>query len=343
MPELSRPEKSRLRIVIDCDPGNGIPGANVDDAIALAYALRCERLDVAAIWTVCGNTSAAEGYDAANRLLTELHTTGVPVLQGCDTPLAGPGARANWRARLDAPSQDPTVYSRWGATGPTRRYGTAETGGAGNSGDSDDASSIERLAASLVASGSGTTLACLGPLTNVARLFTDEPSACRGVERICLMGGYLAGGREVDTNFAVDPQAAHRVLTAGIPVTVVPLDVTRTTVLTASHWTHLRDSTTGQHAKDARTIGTWLEPWLAHSEATRPVQGMWIHDLVVLIALTHPELVSSERTRVSIRQQPPGKLRRDDSGTEVELITAVDNTGLISTWANTVLGVIPAQ
>lgn len=325
-------QPARLRVIVDCDPGNGIPGANVDDAIALAYALRCETLDVAAIWTVFGNTSAAEGYDATNSLLSELRAPAVPVLQGCDSPLEGPDARAFWRARLDAPSQDETVYSRWGAREPVQRYGAG-------AGESADVASTEHLAASLAAAGPGVTLACLGPLTNVARVLAQQPDAFAGVERICLMGGFLANNDEVDTNFAVDPVAAERVLTAGLPVTVVPLDVTRTTVLSAARWHSIRNSATGEHALDARFIGSWLEPWLAHSEATRPVDGMWIHDLVVLLALVHPELVASTRTRVSVAKQPAGKLREDENGAEVELITAVDNAGLISVWAQTVLGV----
>ncbi len=27
-----------MRLIIDCDPGNGVPGANVDDGLALAGA-----------------------------------------------------------------------------------------------------------------------------------------------------------------------------------------------------------------------------------------------------------------------------------------------------------------
>ena len=62
------------KIIIDCDPGNGIPGANVDDAIALAYAVRQPAFDVRAIWTVFGNTSATEGRAAAEALLASLGT-----------------------------------------------------------------------------------------------------------------------------------------------------------------------------------------------------------------------------------------------------------------------------
>ncbi len=32
-----------MRLIIDCDPGNGVPGANVDDGLALALALAANR------------------------------------------------------------------------------------------------------------------------------------------------------------------------------------------------------------------------------------------------------------------------------------------------------------
>ena len=106
------------RIIIDCDPGNGIPGANVDDALALLYAAHHPDLDVAAVWTVFGNTSASEGGDAARALLAA-EGVEVDIVEGSDTPLSGD--RQAWRARLDAPSQDPDVVALWGARTVSRR------------------------------------------------------------------------------------------------------------------------------------------------------------------------------------------------------------------------------
>jgi inosine-uridine nucleoside N-ribohydrolase len=317
-----------MKVVIDCDPGNGVPGANVDDAIALAFALRHPEIEVESIWTVFGNTSAAEGRDAAAQLLRELGARGPRLLQGADTPLSG--ERAAWRSRLDAPGRSPEVCRRWGVAEPPHRYG-AEAG--------EDP--LPALAADLLAAGDGVTLVCLGPLTNLARLLRDAPAALAGIERVCLMGGFLARNEDVDTNFAVDPHAARAVLRSGLPLTVVPLDVTRTTELSWERWTRISAQARARSPEDLASIGRWLEPWLAHSSATRPVNGMWLHDLVVLAALVEPGLVARARRRVRIAERPAGKLLPDPEGTEVDMVTAVDNDRLVEAWAEAVLGVRP--
>ncbi|MEZ5088306.1 MAG: nucleoside hydrolase [Micropruina sp.] len=158
---------------------------------------------------------AAEGRAAARSLLASLRSE-LPVRRGSEEPLDG--RRGYWRSILDAPSQDPAVY-RLSGPGPPRRGGAAALG----------ADPLPGLIEDLEDAGEDVILACLGPLTNVARLIRDAPEALAGVRSIHLMGGCLGMGELVDTNFAVDPGAARLVLGAGIPLTVVPLDVTRTT------------------------------------------------------------------------------------------------------------------
>lgn len=307
-----------MKLIIDCDPGNGVPGANVDDAVALVFALRHPELDLRAIWTVFGNTSAAEGFEAARRIVAQLRAE-LPVRCGSDRPLSGD--RDAWRRRLDSPSQDPAVYSLWGAGPAPVRYGAS---------DADDP--LPALERDLRAAGDGVVLACLGPLTNVARLVRAAPDALAGVERICLMGGTLGHGDLVDTNFAVDPLAAALVLHSGIPLTIVPLDVTRTTELSRKWWRELVDAPGGPR-DPLRDVAEWLEPWLEYSSRTRPVGGMWLHDLVAVATLAEPTIVASRRVRVDVADSPAGKLVRRADGVEVELVTEVDNEALLALLA----------
>lgn len=83
-----------MRIVIDCDPGGGIAGANIDDVLALAYAARYH--EVAAVWTVAGNVTSAEGWRCATETCSLLRLD-VPVRRGADNPRVrptSPGAAA---------------------------------------------------------------------------------------------------------------------------------------------------------------------------------------------------------------------------------------------------------
>ncbi|MDN6795308.1 MAG: nucleoside hydrolase [Propionibacterium sp.] len=305
-----------VKVIIDCDPGNGVPGANVDDAIALTVALRAPEIDVRAVWTVFGNTTAQQGREAASRLFGQLRA-GTPTLrQGCDTPLSG--AREQWRDRLDAPGREPLVRQLWGAA---RGVSTRDASRAPDP--------LHPLVSDLRDAGAGVTLACLGPLTNIAQLVRSEPSALEGVDRICLMGGALKGEDLVDTNFAVDPDAADVVLRCGIPLTVVPLDVTRTTCLTVPEWNRMRTTAVRASMSVAGEVAGWLEPWLEYSRRTRPVDGMWLHDLVVVAMLLDPSVVQTQTTRVNLLRSPAGKLALDEAGVTVDLVQAVDNEALL--------------
>lgn len=185
----------------------------------------------------------------------------------------------------------------------------------------------------LIQAGDQVTLVCLGPLTNIARIMAEAPEAMAGVGAIHLMGGCLGHGELVDTNFALDPRAAEIVLASGVPLTITPLDVTRTTELSRADWQAVRHRAGVRVDLDA--IGGWLEPWLEHSARTRPVNGMWLHDLVVLAQLAEPTLATTERISVTVAAQPRGKLVRDPDGTLVHMVTGIDNSQLIALWADT--------
>src|SRR5688500_13044547 len=75
----------------------------------------------------------------------------------------------------------------------------------------------------------------LGPLTNLAVGLQRGRHALSRVGRIVVMGGALAVPGNVtpgaEFNFYVDPEAAAAVFEAGLPIDLVPLDVTNQVVL----------------------------------------------------------------------------------------------------------------
>ena len=81
------------------------------------------------------------------------------------------------------------------------------------------------------------TLCPLGPLTNVALALSREPRMAARLKQIVLMGGgYFEGGNVTpvaEFNIYVDPQAADVVLKSGIPIVMMPLDVTHKALTTA--------------------------------------------------------------------------------------------------------------
>src|SRR5205823_4223267 len=88
---------------------------------------------------------------------------------------------------------------------------------------------VDFLATRLLGSDRPVTLVPTGPLTNVAMLLIRHPEVVGRIERIVLMGGAIAEGNvtpAAEFNIWADPEAAARVFTSGIDLTMIGLDVT---------------------------------------------------------------------------------------------------------------------
>lgn len=78
------------RMIIDTDCGAGFPGADVDDALAIAVALLSPQVELLGITTMSANVEVAEATASVLQLL-EIAGQEVPVLMGAAKPLiAGP-------------------------------------------------------------------------------------------------------------------------------------------------------------------------------------------------------------------------------------------------------------
>lgn len=325
-----------LPIIVDCDPGNGIPGANVDDALALVYALRHPELDCRAVWTVFGNTPSETGAKCAQEIVVHAALSGQTpphIQQGSTHPLNASTQR--WDQQREEYASSPEGISAWG----DRRFVPV----AGDGDSSIDEAVAEKLfrdvadAASAAASTSPVqkvTIVAIGPLTNIARLLVAHPECRELVSQIVLMGGCFGFDDLVDTNFAVDPEAARIVFDSVIPLTIVPLDTTRTTHMSEERWERILTACADEDLAEA--LRQWINPWLAFSQQTRPVDGMWVHDLVTLFALTNPELATVEDAHCAVNEA--GKLMRCSDGRLASVVTAVDNEGLLGALEQVIAG-----
>lgn len=325
-----------LPIIIDCDPGNGIPGANVDDALALLYALRHPELDCRAVWTVFGNTPSDTGAKCAQEIVDHtalISQTPPPIRQGSTHPLHASTQR--WDHQRKEYASSPEGVFAWG----DGRF-VPVTGDGDSSIDEAVAEKLFRDVADGASAGAATsvdqklTIVAIGPLTNIARLLATHPECSELIEQIVLMGGCFGFGDLVDTNFAVDPEATQIVFDSAIPLTIVPLDTTRTTHMSAERWDRMLKACEGTDLADL--LRQWINPWLAFSQQTRPVDGMWVHDLVTLFALTNPDLVTIEEAHCAVNEA--GKLVRRSDGRLASVVTAVNNKSLLGALERVITG-----
>lgn len=323
---------SAIPIIIDCDPGNGVPGANVDDGLALALAIGLpERFDLLAVTVVEGNSPVDAGVAVARWLLD--HRQGIPVYRGADRPLLEP--RAPWRRHLDRRSDGGLVERLWCDTpAPPTATSTAE----------GEHAAMALIRAVRERPGEITVVA-IGPLTNIALAMRLSPRFANDVARIVVMGGaFDVDGYRADTNFAMDPEAAQIVMRSGARITLVPLDVTTQTLLRDEDIAGWRSS-----APSAERIIATTKPWVAYSREVRGLEGAWLHDVVTVALLADAALVRTRTYEVdvvrdagptrghSVRWAPgagqPAPTTADEGvppgGRPVDVVVSVDNDRLV--------------
>jgi inosine-uridine nucleoside N-ribohydrolase len=195
------------RMILDCDPGH-------DDAIALMLALASPELELLGVTTVSGNHTLERTTANAIRVLDHLGRDDVPVAAGAHRPLVREphtAAHVHGETGLDGPNLPPP------ARGPEPKH------------------AIDWIARTLTSEPSPVTLVAIGPLTNVALLLARYPGLEPRIQRLVLMGGAIAEGNvtpAAEFNIWADPEAARRVFSSGLDVTMVGLDVTHKALLT---------------------------------------------------------------------------------------------------------------
>ena len=291
-------------IVIDTDPG-------VDDALAIVLALRSPELRVELMTTVAGNAGIRAVTDNARRLLALLDPEEPPrLVRGAARPVRG---RLN--TALDVHGDDGLAgLSRLRDRGGRLLF--PASGGPVPSGEG----AAHAIVAKAREHGEKLTIVALGPLTNLARALQADAGSMRRVGRLIVMGGAIETPGNVtaaaEFNFHVDPVAADRVLTSGIRITLVALDVTQRVRLP---WSLVRDTLRGNRSPLARALRHFTRPL-----ASRDL-GMPLHDPLAMALAIDPGLV---RTRpLPVRVETGGVHTRGMSIADRQPVRSVRRTG----------------
>lgn len=316
-----------MRIIIDCDPGNGIPGANIDDGLALALAIAAPQIDLEMITTVAGNTPVDVGYAVANDLITQL---GIPVALYRGASRALREDPQPWREKLDHGVDYAGLRQLWSNVPAPALCQKVKP------------HAPEAMGELICHNPGEITLVATGPLTNVAIALQLYPEIVHSVKNIVVMGGVInVPGYLKDTNFGLDPEAAHAVLTSGAPVTLVPMDVTTKTQMLHADLDRLAKAENGLSRYLAQTI----RPWITYSMQTRNLPGCWIHDALTVAWLLEPSLATMEEDYldVSLEGITRGMTCRygrdtlrlnvgipEPTGERIKILQSIDNPRLLS-------------
>jgi inosine-uridine nucleoside N-ribohydrolase len=258
------------KIILDCDPGH-------DDAIALMLALGSPELQLLGVTTVAGNQTLEKTTANAIRVLEHLGRGELPVAAGARRPLlrelriAGHvhGDSGLDGADLPAPVRTPVSLH-----------------------------AIDWIADTLAAEPLPVTLVPTGPLTNVALFLARYPDLVPKVARIVLMGGAIGVGNvtpAAEFNIWADPEAAGRVFSSGLDVTMVGLDVTHKALLRQAHAERLaRAGVAGKLVADL--YGFYAQ----HHRSSYEWDGAPVHDAVAVAHVLDDGLLETSTCGVRI-------------------------------------------
>jgi inosine-uridine nucleoside N-ribohydrolase len=98
-------------------------------------------------------------------------------------------------------------------------------------------------------------------------------------------------------NYYVDPEAAHLVLNAALPVTVVPLDVTQQLVLMQSE---LEYRAARRANRLSRAITRFTRAYMQYHRKVEGFHGGYLHDPLAVAATIDPLVIQTQRLHVDV-------------------------------------------
>ncbi|MFN2508791.1 MAG: nucleoside hydrolase [Chthoniobacterales bacterium] len=241
---------------IDTDPSIGTPWREVDDAFALVFAFHSPEVRIAGISTTYGNARLKRTTFVARDLVRRF---GAPAGLTEKRVFAGAASRRD-------------IAKRTAATEALA-----------------EALRKERL-----------TYIALGPLTNLAAFLTHHPELASRIDQIIFVGGkspgeQLAFGRTGwlrvhDANVLKDPAAVDAVLRTGIPLLLMPVNVSRQLALDRADLRGLRGgATAGEYLFRRTRVWSWFWTRLLHEK------GGPLFDVPAVLAAIQPGLVVMEQ------------------------------------------------
>jgi len=267
------------KIIIDTDPGQ-------DDAAAIMLALGSpDEIELLGITAVAGNVPLSLTERNA-RIVCELcGRPDVKVFAGADKPVA--------RALVTAEH----VHGKTGLDGPELAEPTMAL---------QDQHGVDFIIETVLREAPGSvTLCTLGPLTNIALALRKAPEIASRVRELVMMGGgFFEGGNitpAAEFNIYVDPEAADEVFRSGMPIVMMPLDVTHRVLTFKTRVAAIR----ALGSRPALAMAEMLEFLERFDIEKYGSDGGPLHDPTVIAYLLKPELFSGRDCNVEIEVQSP--------------------------------------
>lgn len=252
------------KILLDVDPG-------IDDAMALALAVGDPRLEVTAVTATGGNVAPAQSTRNLQAVIEQLDPTRWP--------------------RIGAALEDQMLLADAREIHGANGLGGAEFRVA----ELHHQHRSDKIISDCIRAAPGeVTLLMLGPLTNLAAVLKREPDIAGMIGHLVIRGGAITAPGNctavAEFNIFCDPESARTVFRSPITKTLIPLDVTQQVLFTYD----LLDKLPGPEKRTGTLLRTILPGVFRSYHQRLGLEGVYLHDVVGLIAALHPELFTTE-------------------------------------------------
>ena len=265
----------RHNVIIDCDPGH-------DDVFAIGLA--ASFCNILGITSVVGNSTIENTTTNALIAADLFGLQDVSIVMGAKYPLSG---------NIDHVTQ---AHGVSGLDGPMRRTPQTRV---------DGRDAVDFLVETC-RNNEGSWIVAIGPLTNIALAIRADRTIVKRISGISLMGGSLTHGNvtaAAEYNIWFDPQAASEVFRSGAKIKMCGLDLTDQLTVTGKFAADLLEISTDT----SRFCSELIDYYQSYAAKLAGVTGSGsllvgapLHDPCAVLALTHPELFTSEHMDVIV-------------------------------------------
>lgn len=261
-------------IVLDVDTG-------IDDAMAIMLAATWSKVRLLGIACVSGNVALDQVVANTQGVLQLVGRPDVPVARGAEMPL------------VEKPRNSSNVHGDDGLAGFMFEPDPEKC--------ADLPSAIDLYRSILEKKSEPVVFVALAPLTNLALFIRSFPSLAKKIDGIVFMGGAIGAGNAssvAEFNVWHDPEAAHIVLTSGIPVTMYSLDAFNGVEVTPQEIEDLNKN------ELTLVLSRLLNFERTLSDGSRGPRFGLIGDAGALISAVEPQLAISRQLPIHVNLSP---------------------------------------
>lgn len=278
------------QLILDVDTG-------IDDALAIAYALGSDELELLAVTCSFGNVKVEKAVSNTQAILHLLGADHIPVYPGVN--------RLFDTEEEFIPNEVCKRVHGANGIGNITILGVKE--------EKNEIPAFEFMASMAEKYGEDLIIVATASMANLARFIKLYPEAAAKTGKIAIMGGALTVpgnvNRYAEANMLADPAAAKYLFESGIPILMIGLDITLKTMMSAEEMERWIAPWRGLQTEAAEKFADMVHYYCNNEVGKAGAREGAIHDPLAVAAALHPGLVTSVFVNLTVETEGESKGR----------------------------------